>query len=122
MLGSSHLDVAVVAHGVEVCLDPAVHAEGRGGAVRHQGVGGVGAGQAWGGGVLFLIFPTAPPCPPTFLLPTWGNLSQLRVVLAPSRPRRCPLYTRPPATVDRLIPSPITSTRFWPIRGELAVT
>ena len=46
MLGSSHLDVAVVAHGVEVCLDPAVHAEGRGGAVRHQGVGGVGAGQA----------------------------------------------------------------------------
>ena len=52
MLGSSHLDVAVVAHGVEVCLDPAVHAEGRGGAVRHQGVGGVGAGQAWGGGVI----------------------------------------------------------------------
>ena len=48
MLGSSHLDVAVVAHGVEVCLDAAVHAEGRGGAVRHQGVGGVGAGQAWG--------------------------------------------------------------------------
>ena len=53
MLGSSHLDVAVVAHGVEVCLDPAVHAEGRGGAVRHQGVGGVGAGQAWGGGIIF---------------------------------------------------------------------
>ena len=52
MLGSSHLDVAVVAHGVEVCLDPAVHAEGRGGAVRHQGVGGVGAGQAWGGGII----------------------------------------------------------------------
>ena len=56
MLGSSHLDVAVVAHGVEVCLDPAVHAEGRGGAVRHQGVGGVGARQAWGGGGLFFIF------------------------------------------------------------------
>ena len=55
MLGSSHLDVAVVAHGVEVCLDPAVHAEGRGGAVRHQGVGGVGAGQAWGGDY-FLFF------------------------------------------------------------------
>ena len=53
MLGSSHLDVAVVAHGVEVCLDPAVHAEGRGGAVRHQGVRGVGAGQACRGKIIF---------------------------------------------------------------------
>ena len=48
-----HLDVAVVAHGVEVCLDPAVHAEGRGGAVRHQGVRGVGAGQACRGKTIF---------------------------------------------------------------------
>ena len=44
MLGSSHLDVAVVAHGVEVCLDPAVHAEGRGGAVWYHGVHVVGLG------------------------------------------------------------------------------
>lgn len=40
------LDVGVVAHGVVLALHPAVHAEGRGCAVRHHGVHVVGLGQA----------------------------------------------------------------------------